>query len=104
MDSDEVRISAQTLKVLGVLMTHPKAELSGADIARTTKLASGTLYPILFRLENAGWVQSQWEMEEPQKLGRPRRRLYRITGTGTRKARAAVRDIRHAFGGLAWES
>jgi PadR family transcriptional regulator PadR len=85
-------------------MMNSRAEISGADVGRATKLASGTLYPILFRLENAGWVSSEWEPEEPQELGRPRRRLYRITGVGARKARAAIRDIQHSFGDLAWQS
>ncbi len=104
MPSEQPRLSAQTLKVLGTLITHAGTEISGADIARSTKLPSGTLYPILFRLENASWVQSKWETEEPQKLGRPRRRLYRITGAGLRKAQAAIRDIQRSFGDLAWQS
>ena len=85
-------------------MTHAKDDISGADIARSTKLASGTLYPILLRLEQAGWAESHWETENPRELGRPRRRFYQITGTGSRKARAAMRDIKASFGDLAWQS
>ena len=47
----------QTLAVLEALMDCPRDRLSGAQIARTTKLASGTLYPILARLEEAGWLE-----------------------------------------------
>jgi PadR family transcriptional regulator, regulatory protein PadR len=57
------RLSSQTRKVLATLMSCPGDELSGAEIG--TKLASGTLYPILFRLEGAGWLQSRWEVEDP---------------------------------------
>jgi DNA-binding PadR family transcriptional regulator len=94
-------MSAQTIKVLSVLMSSP-GELSGAEIGRATKLASGTLYPILARLELAGWFESRWELETPQALGRPRRRLYRITAVGARNARATHRDLQGAFGRLAW--
>jgi DNA-binding PadR family transcriptional regulator len=76
--------------------------MSGADIARATKLASGTLYPILLRLEQARWVESHWEEEDPRELGRPRRRLYRITGVGARKAKAAIRDVFLPLKEFAW--
>src|SRR5215211_9547761 len=98
----DVRLSPQTLKLLGAFATNPRKELSGAEIARLTGLKSGTLYPILLRLEQAGWLHSRWEPEEPQTLGRPRRRLYRITAEGAKRARAAMRELNAAFGRLAW--
>ena len=67
-------------------MSSPRDELSGAEIGRFAKLASGTLYPILLRLEEAGWLASRWEVEDPRELRRPRRRFYRVTGVGARKA------------------
>jgi PadR family transcriptional regulator PadR len=83
-------------------MSSGMQELSGAEIARSTKLASGTLYPILFRLEEADWVESRWEKGDPRELGRPRRRLYMITGVGAKNARAAFKDVTSAIGGFAW--
>ena len=47
MGKVEPRITSQVLRVLGALMLNPRADMSGADIARATKLQSGTLYPIL---------------------------------------------------------
>ena len=96
------RISVQTLKVLAILMSRTQDEISGAEIARSTKLASGTLYPILLRLEEAGWVESRWETEDPQELGRPRRRLYKVTGVGAKKARPALRDVAVSLKEFAW--
>ena len=84
------------------MLAAPSDELSGAEIGRATKLASGTLYPILMRLEGAGWLESHWETEDPQALGRPRRRFYRITAVGAKKAKAAFRDLEPAFGRPAW--
>jgi DNA-binding PadR family transcriptional regulator len=102
MANEEPRITGPTLKVLGALLSSPQDELSGAQVGRATKLASGTLYPILLRLEGAGWLQSRWEREDPHELGRPRKRLYRITAVGARKARAAHKELEPAFGRLSW--
>jgi PadR family transcriptional regulator, regulatory protein PadR len=102
MGNSTPRITTQSLKVLGALMSSGMEELSGSEIARGTKLASGTLYPILFRLEQAGWLESRWEEADPHKLGRPRRRLYKITGIGAKNATDAFRDVTSAVGGFAW--
>src|SRR6266700_1318183 len=93
MGAEQPRLTAQTFKVLGFLISRPTAEVSGADVARATNLASGTLYPILLRLEKARWVESRWETADPRKLGRPRRRLYQVTGEGAKKARLAFGEI-----------
>jgi DNA-binding PadR family transcriptional regulator len=98
----EPRMSAQTLKVLGSLLGDPRDELSGADIARLTELASGTLYPILLRLEGAGWLASRWEKGSPTDLGRPRRRFYRLTALGAKKAKEELRALGPIIGGVSW--
>ena len=95
-------MSAQTLKVLAALMSSPRDELSGAEIGRLTKLPSGTLYPILFRLEQAQWLRSRWENEDPRVLGRPRRRFYCITGVGAKNAKAVFHELGPAIARLAW--
>jgi DNA-binding PadR family transcriptional regulator len=81
-----VRMSLQTLKVLEAFLENPATELSGADVHQGCGIASGTLYPILLRLEAAGWFTSRWESIDPSSAGRPRRRLYRLTSTGLRRA------------------
>jgi len=82
----DVRMSLQTLRVLEVFLDRPTDELSGADVIKRGGLASGPLYPILFRLETAGWFVSRWEKIDPGTAGRPRRRLYRLTSTGLQHA------------------
>ncbi|MBS0364789.1 MAG: helix-turn-helix transcriptional regulator [Proteobacteria bacterium] len=79
-------MSLQTLRVLEAFLEQPADELSGADLQKRGRLASGTLYPILLRLESAGWFVSRWEAVDPSVAGRPRRRLYRLTPTGLRRA------------------
>src|SRR4051794_41040818 len=98
----EPRISLQTLKVLGVLTASPQSEFSGAEIGRLTHLPSGSLYPILLRLERAGWLQSRWEDADPRELGRPRRRLYLLTALGESRAKSAIRQNAFVFRGFAW--
>ncbi len=82
----DVRISLQTLRVLDAFLQCPTEELAGADVHKRSQLASGTLYPILLRLESAGWFVSRWEAVDPSTAGRPRRRLYRLTPSGLVRA------------------
>ena len=100
----EPRLSHQTLKVLKLLLEHPRERLAGSDISRKIGLLSGTLYPILLRLEKAGWLESAWEQLEPSEAGRPRKRLYRLTSTGYNKARSALNELAVPEGQLAWNS
>jgi PadR family transcriptional regulator PadR len=81
-----VRMSLQTLRVLEAFLENPTDQLSGADVHQRCGIASGTLYPILLRLESAGWFVSRWESIDPSTAGRPRRRLYRLTSTGLKRA------------------
>src|ERR1700760_4810189 len=81
-----VRMSLQTLRTLEAFLENPTDELSGSDVQKRSGLASGTLYPILLRLESAGWFVSRWEAVDPASVGRPRRRLYRLTPSGLTRA------------------
>lgn len=51
-------------------------------------IGHGTLYKALARLEEMGLLDSQWESDPPD--GRPRRRLYELTGAGARAAAASL--------------
>ena len=82
----DVRMSLQTLRVLEAFLDNPLEQLSGSDVHQRCHITSGTLYPILLRLEGAGWLVSRWEAIDPSIAGRPRRRLYRLTSTGLKRA------------------
>lgn len=86
--ANDVRLSRQTVAVLGHLSAEPARWQHGYDLAKATGLKSGTLYPILIRLAERGLVEAQWEDEQP--AGRPRRHLYRLTADGIIVARAAM--------------
>jgi PadR family transcriptional regulator len=100
---DKVRMSGPTLRLLKVLLERPKEALSGAEISKITKLGSGTLYPLLQRLAVAGWIVGEWEKVDPSEVGRPKRRLYKLTRSGQA---AALKEFAQyqttAAGALAW--
>lgn len=75
--------------MLGALLASGAEWRHGYDLSRETGLKSGTLYPILMRLEKSGWLEAEWEAEPA--AGRPRRHLYRLTGRGVEEAKAAAR-------------
>ncbi len=101
--SKDIRITGPMLKVIGQILAAPDSGISGAEIFKLTDVASGTLYPILFRLEKAGWVSSEWEEGDPSELGRPRKRIYRLTATGARECKLAFKGL-VPNGRLAWLS
>jgi DNA-binding PadR family transcriptional regulator len=85
------RLTPQTVAVLQVLLAAPGTPRYGLEIAREAGLKTGTLHPILARLQQAGWVDSFWEEPaEHEDQGRPRRRYYRFTNNGAETARRAI--------------
>jgi DNA-binding PadR family transcriptional regulator len=57
---------------------------------------------MLSRLEEAGWLSSSWEEQEASALGRPRKRLYVLTGLGQRRAREHLQGLQVSSGELTW--
>ncbi|MBT9444738.1 MAG: helix-turn-helix transcriptional regulator [Hyphomonadaceae bacterium] len=74
------RLSPQAIQVLAALAEKRSGWLYGLQVAAATELKSGSLYPILIRLDERGLLESKWI--EPEYLGRPARHAYRITGAG----------------------
>lgn len=91
--SEKPRISTDTLKVLGAMLEDPIAWHYGLRLAKDAKIPAGTIYPMLARLERADWLESKWEKAAPDNEGRPRRRLYRLTGSGERAASEQLDEI-----------
>jgi DNA-binding PadR family transcriptional regulator len=61
----------------------------GLELAKATKLRSGTLYPALLRLRDNGFLISRQEAIDPAIEGRPPRTYYQLTTTGSRLAEEA---------------
>lgn len=69
------RVTPATALVLKSLLSAES--VWGLQIVKDAGKKPGTVYPILDRLESAGWVQGDWDMSEVRKG--PRRRYYRLT-------------------------
>lgn len=98
-----VRVTRPTALVLHAVARGLR---HGFDILDATGLQSGTAYPILRRLEDAGLLRSRWEaVARARADGRPPRRYYELTGAGAEALREALArhpDVAAAFtpGGL----
>ena len=84
------RMTQATLAVLRALSENPTQEMYGLQISSVAGLPSGTIHPILARLETAGWLESSWEDIDPAAEGRPRRRYYRLSRAGAARAHHAL--------------
>lgn len=93
------------LLILSLLEDQPR---HGYDIGRLIDTRSGgalhfhiaSLYPLLYRLENRGWIEGRWV----EKANQRRRRYYRLTPEGTRvlaQQRAKWREFVGAVGRVA---
>lgn len=77
--------SKQTALLLSALLERRTDWMHGYGLSQLTELKSGTLYPLLIRLEGQGFVESRWL--ESEKPGRPPRHVYRLTRSGQALAR-----------------
>lgn len=84
------KMTLPTQLVLRALLEHPTRPTYGLQICQSAGLASGTIHPILARLEAAGWLTSSWEDIDPRKEGRPKRRYYVLSKDGVEQARYAL--------------
>ncbi len=81
----ELKKGSAELLILSLLEDQPR---HGYEISRLIELRSGgavsfrvaSLYPLLYRLEQRGWIDGRWV----EKAGQRRRRYYRLTKAGQR--------------------
>jgi hypothetical protein len=96
-----VKITASLERVLRVFLTDISALHYGYDLMKAARLPSGTLYPMLARLQEQGLVASQWEPRPEDASGRPPRKYYQLTGEGVRVARLELAQATSAAPGAA---
>lgn len=78
-------LSDQARTLLAVLLDARDGWRHGYDLARLADLRSGTLYPLLVRLEAQGYLEAEWQ--PATEAGRPPRHAYRLTASGAKLAR-----------------
>lgn len=79
-------LSHHARMVLAVLLDSGGEWSHGYELARLADVKSGTLYPLLIRLEAQGYLEAEWQ--QPLERGRPSRHAYRLTASGVQLARA----------------
>jgi len=77
-------LSPAARRVLHALAKAGSAGRHGYDLCREADIKSGTLYPLLMRLEGQGYLAADWRAAETP--GRPPRHVYRLTTEGRRLA------------------
>jgi DNA-binding PadR family transcriptional regulator len=90
-------LETEILEVALSMLRAGHATFHGFGLAQTMRehsgsrslTAHGTLYKALSRLEEFGLLTSRWEDAAAAAEGRPRRRLYELTGEGARVAERA---------------
>src|SRR5258706_14772640 len=83
--------SPQTLAVLETFASSPRRWRYGLSLAQKLALQSGTLYPLLVRLSDAGLLDSKWQASEHP--GCPHRHVYRLTPAGLALARERAAEV-----------
>ena len=79
-----------TQLVLRALLADPGREMYGREIMQAASLATGTVYPILARLQAEGWISVREETIDKRAEGRPARRYYKLTESGIENVAAAM--------------
>ncbi|MFD9947271.1 PadR family transcriptional regulator [Nonomuraea sp. NPDC059022] len=89
---DGPRMTLQTMLVLKEMLSDPAKRCYGLELCEKTGQPSGTIYPILARLEREfGWIERDKEpAAEHLAQGRRARYYYRLTEQGALRARAAL--------------
>jgi PadR family transcriptional regulator PadR len=98
----ELKKGSAELMILSIVEARPRHgyEISKLIEARSRgqlKFHIASLYPLLYRLEERGWLQGKW-VEKP---GERRRRFYRLTAEGRRvlaRQRHTWKAFVHAMG------
>lgn len=55
------------------------------------QVEEGTLYPALYRIEERGWIESEWGLSENNR----RARFYKLTNKGRKQLAAEESDWQH---------
>jgi PadR family transcriptional regulator PadR len=88
----ELKKGSAELLILSLVEAQPRhgyeiSKLIEQRSAGRVRFKVASLYPLLYRLEERGWIAGRWI----EKTGERRRRFYRLTADG-RRVLAAQRD------------
>jgi PadR family transcriptional regulator PadR len=88
--------SPETRVLLAALILQPRSWHYGYELSKRTGLKSGTLYPLLIRLNDQGLLESKWM--DPETPGKPPRHAYKLSPSGLAFAREITQPLSAAVG------
>ena len=93
----DLQLTPKMADVVKVFLADPQRSRYGFELMQATGQPSGSLYPILARLEKAGWLTGGREDIDPSAEGRPARRFYRISGAAVSVARIQLAELSERY-------
>lgn len=81
------------LRVLFFFIRNKTLHFSGTDIMNSLQLQSGSVYPMLKRMEADNLITSEKETGCPKKLGRPLKILYTVTPLGIEAGKFILNEL-----------
>src|SRR5690242_8417737 len=93
----DLDITPKMATVLKLFLEEPDRPRYGFEIMRATGMASGSLYPMLAKLQAAGWLTRGKEDIDPRAAGRPARTNYTITGAAVSAARIQLAELSERY-------
>ena len=97
MPVEQLEPTPKMAAVIKVFLEDPEQPRYGFELMRRTGQPSGTLYPILAKLEQAGWLIGGKEDIDPHAEGRPPRRNYLIVGAAIAVARTQLAALSEQY-------
>jgi PadR family transcriptional regulator, regulatory protein PadR len=91
----ELKKGTTPFLILALLEVEPRhgyalSKLIAAQSGGVVRVHAASLYPLLYTLEQKGWIEGRWV----ETAGERRRRFYRLTEAGHRQLAAQRRDWR----------
>jgi PadR family transcriptional regulator PadR len=93
----DLDITPRMATVLKVFLEDLDRPRYGFELMKLTGMASGSLYPMLARLEASGWLTRGKEDIDPRAAGRPARTHYTITGGAVSGARIQLAELSERY-------
>ena len=78
----------KTLDTMGPLHGYSLARRIEQVSETVVRLSQGSIYPAVIRLEQQGWIKTEWGVSETNR----KVKLYRLTAAGTRQLQVKVTE------------
>ena len=87
------KLSLDALRVLSLFHASPERAFYGRELSRRADVSSATVVRLLLRLEDDGWLRSEFQ-RGPRQTHRPKR-FYTLTPRGYELSRRALKRVAH---------